>query len=477
MPKSPPTIGRYSLHDEIASGGMATVHLGRLAGPVGFARIVTIKKLHAHYARDPEFAAMFLDEARLAARIRHPNVIPTHDVLSVSGELFLVMEYVQGESLARLVGTVRQDGERIPVDVVSSIVCGALHGLHAAHEATDDRGEPLHIVHRDVSPENLLVGTDGVARVLDFGVAKAVGRLHTTRDGKVKGKLGYMAVEQLRGGTVDRRTDVYSAGVVLWEALTLQRLFVGDNEGATVTNVLERDVVPPSHVVPDLPKALDALTLKALDRNPQRRFQSAREMALALEECVPLASPSRVGSWVELVAGDVLLERTRMIRRVEAAQDDREADSVEPTGTNVSDTPRETSRQPASVSDASVSRLGPPASARRIVASVLLVALAAVAGLAVVWARPRHAESLAVPATSIAETPSPEPFSEVVSQVAPRPAELASASPSAPTPSSPPRPPAKTKTTSRPSRAGAKPCTVTPFVDDAGIRNYARVCD
>src|SRR5262245_51026591 len=169
-------IGRYALHGELASGGMATVHLGRLLGPVGFSRTVAIKRLHAQYAQDPEFVSMFLDEARLAARIRHPNVVPTLDVVATSGELFLVMEYVPGESLSRLARAARDRMERMPPRIVSAIMSGVLHGLHAAHEAKSERGEPLGIVHRDVSPQNVLVGTDGVARVLDFGVAKAAGR-------------------------------------------------------------------------------------------------------------------------------------------------------------------------------------------------------------------------------------------------------------------------------------------------------------
>src|SRR6478736_1694730 len=178
--------GRYALYGEIAAGGMATVHIGRLLGPVGFARTVAIKRLHPHYAKDPEFVSMFLDEARLAARIRHPNVVPTLDVVALDGELFLVMEYVQGESFARLVREARRARLDVPPEVISAIVVGALNGLHAAHEATSERGEPLNIVHRDVTPQNILVGSDGVARLLDFGVAKAAGSLHaTTRDGQI----------------------------------------------------------------------------------------------------------------------------------------------------------------------------------------------------------------------------------------------------------------------------------------------------
>ena len=181
-------IGRYVLYDEMAAGGMATVHYGRLLGPVGFSRTVAIKRLRPQFARDQEFVAMFVDEARLAARIRHPNVVPTLDVVATDGELYLVMDYVQGESLSRLLRASRAKGS-IPTDVVSAIFCGALHGLHAAHEATDEHGKPLGLVHRDVSPQNILVGVEGIPRVLDFGVAMAAGRAQATGQGRIKGKL------------------------------------------------------------------------------------------------------------------------------------------------------------------------------------------------------------------------------------------------------------------------------------------------
>jgi eukaryotic-like serine/threonine-protein kinase len=197
------TTARYVLFDEIGVGGMASVHLGRLLGPAGFTRTVAIKRLHPHLAKDPQLAAMFLDEARLAAAIRHANVVATLDVVEQEGELFLVMEYVHGASLSRLV---RETGAIDP-SIASAVVTGALHGLHAAHEAKDEEGHALEIVHRDVSPENVLVGVDGGARLLDFGVAKAASRLQTTRDGSIKGKLRYMAPEQLAGRKVTRRRD------------------------------------------------------------------------------------------------------------------------------------------------------------------------------------------------------------------------------------------------------------------------------
>jgi serine/threonine-protein kinase len=197
---SPTIIGRYALFDRIAAGGMASVHLGRLFGEGGFTRTVAIKRLHAQLALDPDFASMLLDEARLCARIHHPNVVATLDVVSAEAELFLVMEYVVGESLVHLLRASEASPDRASPALVASVMSGVLHGLHAAHEATSDRGELLGIVHRDVSPHNVLVGVDGVARVLDFGVAKALGRVHTTEEGTLKGKVSYMAPEQISEG-------------------------------------------------------------------------------------------------------------------------------------------------------------------------------------------------------------------------------------------------------------------------------------
>jgi eukaryotic-like serine/threonine-protein kinase len=309
-------LGRYALYEKIASGGMASVHIGRLLGPVGFARTVAIKHMHAQYAEDPEFVSMFLDEARLAARIRHPNVVPTLDVVAMSGELFLVMEFVQGESLSRLMQSARDRGERIPVDVAAAIVVGTLLGLHAAHEAKSDRGEALEIVHRDVSPHNILVGIDGVARVLDFGVAKAVGRLHTTREGQLKGKLTYMAPEQLQGEAT-RATDVYATSIVLWEALTGKRLFDGANERQVVGKLIKGCEEPPSKHVAGLASAVDDVTMRGLSMDPAKRFATARDMARALEAVIPLATPSKVGDWVELAATDTLHERSMRVARIE----------------------------------------------------------------------------------------------------------------------------------------------------------------
>jgi serine/threonine-protein kinase len=286
---------------------MASVHIGRLVGPVGFLRTVAIKRLHPQYAKDPSFVDMFLDEARLAARIRHPNVVSTLEIASMESELFLVMDYVHGESLGRLVRAATEARTHIPPRIVSSILVGALLGLHAAHEATDELGQRLSIVHRDVSPQNILVGIDGVARVADFGVAKAASRAHTTRGGDVKGKISYMAPEQLLQEEIDRRTDLYGASIVLWEALVGRRMFPLGDIGSAVARLMRNEPPePPSRHAPDIPAAVDAVVLRGLSRKREERFASAREMAQELEKAMPPAGALEVGGWVEAWARDSL---------------------------------------------------------------------------------------------------------------------------------------------------------------------------
>jgi len=296
---------------------MATVYVARMSGAAGFTRTVAVKRLHPHLAADPTFTAMFVDEARLAARIRHPNVVDTLDVVAEGGELFLVMAFVLGETLSKMVRAATAQGIRLPAAVVANIVIGALEGLHAAHEATDEQGQPLGIVHRDISPQNILVGRDGIARVIDFGVAKAAGRVQETEGGELKGKLAYMAPEQLTRRAVDRRCDVFAMGVVLWEALTSRRLFAGDDAASTLYSVLNDPIPQPSSVCPDLPAALDAVVLGALQREPSMRFQTAREMALALEAACPPASARQTGEWVEKLAAEAVRIRADILRAVE----------------------------------------------------------------------------------------------------------------------------------------------------------------
>lgn len=277
-------LGRYEVITQLASGGMAAVYIARAQGVAGFERLVAIKVLHAHLAYEEEFISMFLDEARLAARIRHPNVVPTTDINDTGGDgYFLVMDYIEGDHLGGLLGRAAKAGKRLPTPLVSRIVLDALAGLAAAHELTDEEGNPMNLVHRDISPHNVMVGSDGIARLTDFGVAKAEVRMSSTRAGQFKGKLSYMAPEQASTGESTQVSDIFSMGIVLWETLTGRRLFRGQTNAQTLAKILQDPIPKPSEVWPDL-EPFDAIVEKALARVPEERFQSANEFIDALEE-------------------------------------------------------------------------------------------------------------------------------------------------------------------------------------------------
>lgn len=422
-------IGRYQLFDPIASGGMATVHYGRIIGSGGFARTVAIKRLHPHMAESPELFAMLIDEARLAARIRHPNVVSTLDVVSEGDETILVMDYVQGVSLAHALANLGP-GELVPVDVAIGVVVGALYGLHAAHEARSESGELLFAVHRDVSPQNILLGVDGIARVADFGIAKATGRMQSTADGQLKGKSAYMAPEQIRGLDVDRRTDIYAATVVLWETLTRKRLFTGQSHAAIMNSVLEATVPPPSRERADVPPAIDEIVARGLARDPAERFATAREMAIAIERTVTPASPRAIGEWVEATAAETLARRADDVQRIESSSvsGTNLVAPVAPLASVASGRGAEDAETKTLASTASDVRASSPspehARANRRRALLASVTLFVVAGVVFASALVLRARRSSAPAASTGEAPSLVPSSVT-------PASLASDTPGA----------------------------------------------
>jgi len=291
---------------------MATVHLGRMQGPAGFGKTVAVKRLHPHVAKDPDFAKMFIDEARLTAGLTHPNIVMTLDVLEEEDGLYLVMEYVHGVSLTQLDRKLDKFA-KIPIPITCAIISAALDGLHAAHTATDEHGAPLGIVHRDVSPQNILIGFNGITKIADFGVAKAAGRLSSTGDGATKGKISYMAPEQVRSEQVTPRTDVFSAGIVLWECLTRRKLVEGNDGPSRLRALLELQVVPPSTYAPDIPPALDSIVMCALDADPNQRFAGAKEMALALQSSVELARDTEIANYLRVMLPGVVADRDRVL--------------------------------------------------------------------------------------------------------------------------------------------------------------------
>jgi serine/threonine protein kinase len=318
-------LDRYELIGELASGGMATVFLGRLGGVGGFQRFVAIKRLHPHLASEEEFIEMFLDEARLAAGIHHPHVVPILEVGESDSGYYLVMEYIEGDTLARLMARALARAQPIPRPVLIRIVLDALAGLHAAHELLDAQGNPVKLVHRDVSPQNVLVGVDGCSRITDFGVAHAASRLQNTRADRLKGKLAYMSPEQARAGEVDQRADVFAMGIILWEVLAAKRLFKGENEAVTLHRVTSEPIPRLSSMVPGLHPALDQVSAKALERDPANRYFTAADMAEALERAaraaanasatdLGVASPREVAAYVQGALGDDIAAQRESVR-------------------------------------------------------------------------------------------------------------------------------------------------------------------
>lgn len=337
---------RYTVFGELATGGMAKIHLGRLEGPIGFSRTVAIKSLHPTYARDRDFVSMFIDEARLAARIQHPHVVSIRDVVVENDELHLVMDYITGVTLGELANLLRISKKPVSPSIAATITCHALYGLHAAHEARDEHGKLLEIVHRDVSPQNLMVGVDGITRVLDFGVARAISRVHVTRDGEIKGKLGYMPPEQLLGASIDRRADIYAMGVVLWEMLTGKRLFAGDTIGGVVGGVLLNKIPAPSQCAADIPACFDEIVRRSTSEIPERRYTTAQEMAAAIEAETTLASLGEIGNWVKTVASEELERRADKVAEVERATATTPSEIRHPAFTHSSPVKAATSTHP-----------------------------------------------------------------------------------------------------------------------------------
>ena len=282
----PTKLGRYQIVKHLANGGMAQVLVARATGIEGFERHVVVKRIHTERAEDPVFVKMFLDEARLAAQLHHNNIVQVHDIGKEKGEYFFAMEYVHGEDLRKLLMKVNKKKEKVPFEHLVTIVTTVALALHHAHEQRGADRKPLGLVHRDVSPANIIVGYDGNVKVVDFGIAKAALRTtqESTKAGALKGKVSYMSPEQCAGGTVDRRSDVYSLGIVLFELATVRRLFKGNNDFLTMSAIVQGNVPKPSSYRADIPPELEAIILKALALDPANRYQTADDMREALEQ-------------------------------------------------------------------------------------------------------------------------------------------------------------------------------------------------
>lgn len=403
-----------------AVGGMASVHLGRLEGAVGFRRAVVIKRMLAS-AGNVEARAMLLDEARLASRVQHANVVQTLDVVEEGPELFIVLEYVHGESLDRLL----ERDTPCPPSLAAAVLAGALRGLHAAHEARGEDGQPLELVHRDFSPHNVLVGADGVPRVLDFGVARARGRLQGTRDGQLKGKLAYLSPEQVHG-EASRRSDLFAAGIVLWEALTGRRLFDAPSEAEVLSKVLLCRVPPLENT-----SALQAVLDRALAREPEARFSTALEMAQALE-ALGVASTAEVANWVAARAEGALAQRTVALQALDQVT--------------------------LPVAGAKDVVAAPAPASRRALTSVVVAVAALLAAGGVLWStwpRAGGPSGDALPAATVGPVVAPSPPAPPADEAQPEPPPPSTAEPQA----------APLKARPLPSKPGASSPTMRPEVE------------
>jgi eukaryotic-like serine/threonine-protein kinase len=382
-------IGRFEILLQIGRGGMARVFLARLSGVGGFERLFALKVLHDHLREERESNAHLLEEAKLAGRLRHPNIVAVVDAGEDRAGVYLVMEYVEGDALSGLMAAARKGGSRVPEGIALRVLHDAMAGLDASHELRDENGSPLGLVHRDFSPQNILVGTDGVARLTDFGIAKIARSSASagvvTQEGLVKGKARYMSPEQARGRRLDRRSDIWAAGVVAWELLAGEDLFPRGDDTAAICSIVSDTPRRLRSVRPEISSEVDDCIARALSPDPDQRFATLEEMRKALlAACgVPPADREEVASYVRQTARVVLAERAGALTRVMA-----ECASSSSVGAETS-----TIRDPA--------RRFLPAGRQRLLFAAVVIAGVVVLGATLAWYRDDKASSTsAVPVGS-----------------------------------------------------------------------------
>jgi eukaryotic-like serine/threonine-protein kinase len=276
--------GKYTLIDRIAVGGMAEIFLARQAGLEGFEKTIVIKRIRPHLSKQPSFVKMFLNEAKLAAQLNHPNIVQIYDLGKIGETYFIAMEYIFGRDMRRVIPKAESMGIPFPMVYALKIASSICEGLYFAHQKTDIYGNPLNIVHRDVTPENIFVSFDGTVKMLDFGIAKAANQIEQTRAGEIKGKLSYMSPEQVVGKQLDARSDIFSLGTVLYEWITGFKLFTGDNEVAILKSISEAKIYAPSYFKADVPEAVEHILMKALEKDREKRYQTAWEMQYDVDQ-------------------------------------------------------------------------------------------------------------------------------------------------------------------------------------------------
>ncbi len=315
-------LGRYQLLALLATGGMAEIYLARQTGIGGFEKLVVVKRILSHLAREKAFVEMFFDEAVIAAQLNHPNVVQIYDLGQAGEHYFIAMEFLEGESLGYLVNEAAKTGESLSPALAAGIVAQVCDGLDYAHKFKDESGRALHIVHRDISPHNVIVLFSGVAKLVDFGIAKASTKVHQTRVGTLKGKLSYMSPEQCLGQPVDGRSDQFSLGVVLWELLTHRRLFKRDAEAVIIRAVVDEPVPRADEVRPEVPKALADIAARALAKDPAARYSTVGELGAALREVLresgQEAGPPEIAAFCARVFKDRARTKQRLLEEIRA---------------------------------------------------------------------------------------------------------------------------------------------------------------
>ncbi|WP_437960775.1 serine/threonine-protein kinase [Sorangium sp. So ce119] len=333
------TLGRYEILMPVARGGMAAVWAARLVGSRGFQKIVAIKTMLPEFGDDPAFEAMFLDEARLASRIRHPHAVEIVELGDENGVLYIVMEWVDGDTISTLNKQVKSTGG-VPLPILLRIASSICAGLHAAHELRDDEGKLVDLVHRDISPQNVMVSFDGIVKIVDFGVAKATGRLHETRVvGQLKGKIPYLSPEQLTSGKVDRRSDIFSLGVLLYTTLSGYHPFRGRTDAKTMENILRFAPVPLRELMPDVPFDLAVAIERALAKDPADRWNDCASFQRTLDQiAISIGTPvtdGDVGRFVRETLGDIVAERRKKLATAIQLADSRMTSRGERTTSTV----------------------------------------------------------------------------------------------------------------------------------------------
>ena len=424
----PEMLGRYQLLALLATGGMAEIYLARQTGIQGFNRLVVVKRVHPHLARDANFLEMFFDEARIAAQLNHPNIVQIFDLGNEGEQYFIAMEYLEGESLAYLVSEAQRTGKVMPHEIASGIVLQICDGLGYAHNLCDEKDAPMHIVHRDVNPQNVIVMFSGQVKLVDFGIAKAVSQEHHTTVGTLKGKISYMSPEQCRCEPLSASSDVFSLGVCFWELLTHERLFKRQNEVETINAILNDDIPQVRRLRPEIPAELETIVERALSRDPTKRFANAADMDAALRRVVRTlgeeVGKQEIAVFVEQVFGDRARTKHRLLDEIRRSDSDQVTlgllkpdtkESIPGTATTSDSIPKEVLSAPTIIASDSGSFSKPLTVPRRFPAAVWYVIPAVLLTAITMWwlmsGRSSDQSTATVPETkpmTIEERPQPK---------------------------------------------------------------------